>query len=361
MQPALSMNLRGPLRGKPGAFSVSGRGALDREPLGTYRTARAILGELMQARHLASAEPACAGASCPACQAPHRAKLVAAIRRQEPLVFVLPAFPGKSPNPAKVLGPLPDLGERLALQSLHDLAERIGRFHAPGARIVLCSDGRVFSDVVGMHEGDVSAYQRELESEIAAMGLDTLSVFSLDDLADAGDFSRARDQLMERHGLSLEVLRERVRRGGAGSRDLDDREAHRLYCGITRFMFEDSLHPGQTRSRTALQKEARVRAYEVIRRSQAWGDLLAETFPEAIRLSIHPQACGATKLGVRLLPGELWMTPWHGVAVRSRHGIVLMKRAEAERLGALCVTDARGRADHFVLPHPVGFQGGASR
>jgi pyoverdine/dityrosine biosynthesis protein Dit1 len=50
-----------------------------------------------------------------------------------------------------------------------------------------------------------------------------------------------------------------------------------------------------------------------------------------------------------MLQGDPWMTPWHGVAVETPAGVVLMKRAEAERLGAELVTDAQGRPSHFRL------------
>jgi L-tyrosine isonitrile synthase len=43
------------------------------------------------------------------------------IARGEPIHFVLPAFPAKSPNPEKTLGRLPDYGEVLALLGLNGL------------------------------------------------------------------------------------------------------------------------------------------------------------------------------------------------------------------------------------------------
>jgi len=60
---------------------------------------------------------------------------------------------------------------------------------------------------------------------------------------------------------------------------------------ITRFLGEDTAdHPG---TRSALQRECRQRAYGVIQRSRAWGDLIAEHHPHGVRLSTHPQPIGA--------------------------------------------------------------------
>jgi pyoverdine/dityrosine biosynthesis protein Dit1 len=122
-----------------------------------------------------------------------------------------------------------------------------------------------------------------------------------------------------------------------------------MYCGITRFLFEDSIQPGQTKSRTVIQKESRAKAYEVIRRSNAWSELIAERFPKAVRLSIHPQTCGARKLGIRLIGNESWMTPWHGVAVDTKEGFVLLKRSQAEELGAQLVYCSNGQPSHYKL------------
>lgn len=311
--------------------------------------AEAILAELLPFRRMVRSEGSCASKACAHCAAPHLDKIKTAIVMRQPITFVLPAFPGKSPNPAKVLGPLPDMGEQRALQFLNDLCRRIRRLYMPGARIILCSDGRVFSDVVGMPEADVTAYQRGLDRMIDGLGLDNLSVFNLDELCPDGDFDQVRSDLMAEYGQSLEALKAKVLRGGHGSESRDDQDAHRLYCGITRFLFEDAIHPGQQLSRTAVQKDSRVRAYEVIRRSNAWSELIADRFPTAVRLSIHPQTCGSRKLGIQLLGDSSWMTPWHGVAVDTGDQFVLMKRSEAERLGSVLVNDAEGRASHFQL------------
>jgi pyoverdine/dityrosine biosynthesis protein Dit1 len=255
------------------------------------------------------------------------------------VTFVLPAFPGKSPNPAKVLGTLPDMAEWRALEFLQHLCDRVKRYYWPGARVILCSDGRVFSDVVGMRDEDVTAYQDELAQMIAEAGFTSISTFNLDYVYEALSFDQMRAQLMEQYGEPLEALKASVK---------EDEETHRLYCGITRFLLEDALVPGQKKSRTALQKECRGRAYQVIQRSKAWGDLVELRFPNAVRLSIHPQVCGSKKLGIRLVEPDSWMTPWHGVAIDVGGRFMLLKRSEAENLGARLIHQG-GRPSHFVL------------
>lgn len=311
--------------------------------------ASAILRDIMQFRRVTAPSSACDVSSCLRCLAPHLAKVVSAIVRDEAIILVLPAFPGKSPNPAKILGPLPDMAERRALGFLNELCNRIKQLHNPGARIILCSDGRVFSDVIGMNEDDVTNYRAHLDQIIGELGATNLSTFTLDELRDGGDTAAARLKLMDQYGQSLESLRERVRRGRFSADYPEDEEAHRMYCGITRFLVEDAMHPGQVKSRSAIQKDCRIRAYEVIRRSNAWSELIAERFPGAVRLSIHPQTCGSRKIGIQLLGTDSWMTPWHGVAVDTGEDFVLMKRSEAESLGAALIRNADGRASHYKL------------
>lgn len=309
--------------------------------------AREVLRVVMPFRRMSSSQEICK-LSCSTCLEPHLLAMISAIKENRPITFVLPAFPGKSPNLAKVLGTLPDMAEQLSLMFLDGLCKRIKKTYAPGAKVILCSDGRVFSDVVGMNEEDVSAYQREINLMIERLSLTSISTFNLDDVYPEHDYTQMRHELMDKYGRSVDTLKTMVRAGAMKNSKQDEKEAHRLYCGITRFLFEDALYPGQEKSRSAIQKESRARAYEVIRRSNAWSGLLERHFHNAIRLSIHPQVCGAKKLGIRLVDADSWMTPWHGVAVEVNGRFQLLKRSEAEELGAKLV-HRNNRPSHFKL------------
>lgn len=320
-------------------------------PASATETAKAILMEVMRFRRASGPEMCSPQAPCEACLAPHLPKIVANVLANEPVTFILPAFPGKSPNLAKVLGVLPDMGERRALAFLQGLCDRIGQLWAPGAKVILASDGRVFSDVVGMTDEDVTAYRDALGAMIAELGLTAISTFNLEELYVDVTFDEMRERLMADFAQDLEALRAAVKRGGQADASAQDRETNRLYCGITRFLVEDSTFPGQTMSKNAIQNASRARAYEVIQRSQAWSGVVERHFPACVRLSIHPHGCGAAKLGIHMAEntaGDSWMTPWHGVALETADGLVLTKRAQAEALGATLVTVA-GRPSHFSL------------
>lgn len=69
-----------------------------------------------------------------------------AVKVNGPVRMVLPAFPFKSPNSeVKVLGTLPDKAEDLALAHLNGMCAAIEEMYAPGARLVIVSDGLVYN------------------------------------------------------------------------------------------------------------------------------------------------------------------------------------------------------------------------
>ena len=272
----------------------------------------------------------------------HAGKIEALVAAGKVIDLVLPAFPAKSANPEKTTGLLPDLGELLALKRLEALAVEIEEVYAPGARIVICSDGRVFSDLVGVTDADVSAYGAEIARIIADEGLRHLTTFDMDDLfPGVRDHDQTRNELVTRYAESLETVRERA---------AHDADARRMYNGIHRFLFEDLvvLHPEM--SRTKVRDWSGKLAYQVIQRSNAWSNLVAAEFPEAVRLSIHPQAAHSRKIGVQMVASSnLWRTPWHASVLFDGKNHSLVRRADAEAMGAVLVK-ANDRYAFFALP-----------
>lgn len=273
---------------------------------------------------------------------PHLSKIRRAMARAEPIHLILPGFPAKSPNRQKTLGPLPDLAEKFALHNLYKLCHRIDEIYPPGTRFTICSDGRVFSDLVRIPDADVSAYGDYLKTYAREHYGDLFGFMDLDDVyTGIKDFDTLREELLVDYGEPIRQLRRRCR---------EQAEAKAMYRGITRFLFEDysGLDAFKNESRTAIQKHARAIAYRVIQRSNAWTRLLEAHLGDAIRLSVHPQYRVSNKIGVYLADADdNWLTPWHGVAVKHKDKITLRKRSEAQAIGLLAYVD--GRPSHFEL------------
>lgn len=300
------------------------------------RMAKEIIALLLkQKRQVKSYALNCQGNYCPNCQEPHLAKVFQAIVMEQPITLILPAFPAKSANRQKTISSRPDLGEIMGLKNLNQLCHHIKQLHAPGVQLIICSDGRVFNDLVLVKDTDVDIYQQEIKSIIAKNELTYLSTFSLDDVYTHCSYEMMREKLINEFGEPLPSLKKRV---------LANEILLYQFNGIHRFIIEDQLYLRQNLSKNQVRKEAKHVAYEVLRRSNAWSHLLANYFPYAVRLSIHPQPCGSEKLGIQFLPANnCWATPWHNVLLKNKNAWQLIKRAEAERLGA------KFNHDHYVL------------
>lgn len=299
-----------------------------------------ILHQLFQHRRLQADAGTCAENPCERCLALHLPKVRRFVIAEEPVHFLLPSFPAKSPNPKKVLGRLPDMAEEIALGFLDGVCEEIKNIYPPGARITICSDGRVFSDLVGVSDADVTEYGEELTVMLERIGIRSLDTFSMEDLFDIGDHGVMRDHLCTHYADSLAAIEGRIQTS----------DHHRaLFNGIQRFLFEDRVALEAGKSRTRVRNECRELAHRVIQRSDAWGRLINDCFPTALRLSIHPQSPHSNKIGILLGDADdVWLTPWHGVAVKRQERFKLMRRHEADALGARLVERA-GRPSHYRL------------
>lgn len=256
------------------------------------------------------------------------------IDAERPVHLILPAFPAKSPNRDKTLGALPDMADLEGLRMLNRLAQQIRELHQPGARILICSDGRVFADVVQVSDMDVENYKRGIERMIAWHDLAHLETFHLEDVFGSLSFNNMRERLTRNFAVPVEQLRENLN---------GDPALRLMFNGIHRFMFEDQLFLSPHLSREKARQHSKQLAYQVIQRSNAWSRLLEQRFPASVRLSIHPQVPQSEKLGVQLVPAEnKWATPWHNVLVTDGLNKKLMKRAEAEAAGAVLTRSDEG-------------------
>jgi pyoverdine/dityrosine biosynthesis protein Dit1 len=293
---------------------------------------------LFRSRRLLHPEESCARVACPACYAPHVKAISAFIAQQKPITFVLPSFPAKSPNPRKVVGALPDLAEQLALRFLQSLCEQISRMYVPGARVILCSTGRVLSDLVSVPDEAVTEYRRELESLIEGLDTPAIELFSLEH-ALHGNHEKMRSRLIARYADPLEQVRERA---------LQEPRVRAMFNGLHRLLLEDEgvLHP--ERSPTKALVRSKELACRILQRGGAWARVIEERYPDAVRLSVYPQEAHSEQLGIYLVETkDLWLMPWHGVVLEQGNSLTLVKRHEAERLNASLVW-RNERPSHFV-------------
>ena len=133
-------------------------------------------------------------------------RMIDKMNRQEKLVFLLPAFPAKSPSPLKTSGVLPDMGEVLGLMNLQKMCESISENYAPGAQLIICSDGRVFSDVVDVRDELIDQYAAGISEIIREFNLNHLKTFSMDDVHPDLKPDDLRKKLLSKYALSSEQV-----------------------------------------------------------------------------------------------------------------------------------------------------------
>lgn len=277
-----------------------------------------------------SDESDCVKNPCLKCKAVFFEKLASFIDNNKKLEFILPAFPAKSPNPEKTAGYLPDLGEKLSLNFINTLCEKISTIYKPGADIIICSDGRVFNDLVNVSNKSVTAYRQEIEKIITQDSLKHLKMYDLESKYNGLDFSEMRKNLIKDFAQPVEKVINDIKQNET---DL------RLFNGIHRFIYEDYLLLCESISKNKVRQMTKEIAYYLVQRSNAWSNLIKSEFENAIRLSIHPQMCGSEKFGINLVQSkDAWITPWHGVILQIGEDYHLVKRKFAE---SLAVKDIR--------------------
>jgi pyoverdine/dityrosine biosynthesis protein Dit1 len=276
-------------------------------------------------------------------QKAHFDRIFAYVEAGEKIQMILPAFPVKSPNRNKTLTHLPDYAERHAFQQLSILCDDIKSIYSPGVEFTICSDGRVFSDLLRISDEHVTEYGETLRSMVEESHPGVFTFFNLDKVYNSiSCFDTMREDLMVNYGEALSDLVYRTK---------TEPHAKSMYLGITRFIFEDfsGIDPFKKLARNAIQKAAKSVSYRVIQRSNAWSKLLKEQYPKAVRLSIHPQFRVSEKIGIYLGDVEnSWVTPWHSVAVIDEDRVLFMKRSDAESQPDVLLAYHDGQPSHFV-------------
>lgn len=282
-------------------------------------------------RKISALDHGCTGNFCAECFGIHETKINYFTSQNLPLHFILPAFPAKSPNPEKVLGPLPDLAEEIALMTLENMCKEISSIYSPGATLTICSDGRIFSELVGVTDEQITLYVKKIKELITKLNLQHINIVNLEDLTAGNSFDEQRQELFEKYAEPLEDLQHRMK---------VNPEFQHLFNGIHRFISEDRKAVAPDSTMSQIKKESKTIALQVIQHSNAWTRFLLYIYPNSIRLSIHPYNSHNDKIGIQLTKAtNNWITPWHGVIVLDTDGYTLMKKSEAEQKGARLVTE----------------------
>ncbi|PYH43121.1 isocyanide synthase family protein [Aspergillus saccharolyticus JOP 1030-1] len=254
----------------------------------------------------------------------YRPQLLSTLRyfvsRQEAINMVVPAYPFKSPNrEEKVLGPDPDVGERMSLEHFNSIGARISQIYPPGGYVTIVSDGCCYNDLLGVSDEEVFRYAEGLHRIVDRLGLKHLR------------FSDPFDLIEGKHNVPVTEEEYASRIGELKDRlfttympagyDFDeslkhDPNATLTYRGYIRFLMSDlaMFFKEKQMSKSAIKKHCASVARRMIERGKVFSALVASASPLHVRLSIHASD-NTSKLSVTLLPQERYsafpVTPWH--------------------------------------------------
>ncbi|KAI0546584.1 Pyoverdine/dityrosine biosynthesis protein-domain-containing protein [Xylaria curta] len=221
-----------------------------------------------------------------------------------PIRMLLPGFPFKENSKNLVLGPLPDLGEELALAHLQSLCDNISAIYENGAEIIIY--------LMGVSEEAVWEYGEALRAMAARNELRSIKFIRLWDLLEHPGLGFDRNNQKQAKTYYIEhatcIRRELMYRYGdaefdanaAIKTDKDWATTHNVYTGVlTR---KDTENPESL-------------ATQMIPRGEAYGAALRANLPDCVRLSIHDSA-GKGKFSLALIPrekGSVGLMPWRSV------------------------------------------------
>jgi pyoverdine/dityrosine biosynthesis protein Dit1 len=250
-------------------------------------------------------------------------RIMGFLRKNEPIRFSMLGYPFKSKNTRdKVLGVLPDLGEEKSLENFGYLNDRIKQVYEPGVQFSIISDGYIFSDVWGIPDASVLAYN-EITKDLAKNY--PIKLF------DAGDFYQKetsmyniREKIIGQFGITAEELERRI---------LNDLNVNTLYRGMIIFMTEEFAMMDFP-SRNQREKFAKIKAREAMFRNEAYSAMVQENFKDHIRLSMHNSTNDGTKYSIQLIHGKYKYSPWHSCLVVHADGTLeTVHRGEAVSKG----------------------------
>ncbi|WPK24611.1 hypothetical protein PUMCH_001890 [Australozyma saopauloensis] len=249
-----------------------------------------------------------------------------------PVSAVLPAFPCKSFNLEKVHSPQPDLGEELAIRRIIEFVVQVNKVYSPGVHFYIVSDGHVFSDCVNVDDDVVDEFTQGLKDiydRVRPQGFDGLFFKGLNDCFEShckAEISNVLDGIEVDHYLETKLDRETelnrkiLMLGCDDSAELIREQIQTpghprlyLYRGFNKFMKEDlmSTPAAKLSSQKRFKKMVSNVSFEMIRRNDAYSNLVELVFPFHLRLSIHAHTNSGPKYGIRMLNPEICRTVNH--------------------------------------------------
>ena len=223
---------------------------------------------------------------------------------KEKLNFVIPSFPGKSPNSNSCFSFLPDYTENISLRTINNFIDAVNKVYPYGCKFTIIHDGHFFNYIgITRSELELNEYILSLRKKCG----ECVKSVTIYDLMNSSDLynaytlfeSKYLDNKIPIVNFQNEILFTRNEFGYK--------------------IFEDGLSNNQK------QKIATNIARKSILIKNGINNMINDLFPDGIRLSVHFQDKDSVKMGFKLIPLAINKgTPWFYVAYVSKCGKIIL-------------------------------------
>ncbi|MCH5586359.1 isocyanide synthase family protein [Shimazuella sp. AN120528] len=238
-------------------------------------------------------------------------KLEYFINNDKPINFIMPAFPGKSPNSNSTFTSDIGLEEIIALKTIENFISSINCLYQYGCKFTIIHDGHLFYDL------GITRTDEQLTSYVKSfikLKSDSIISFTLNDLMGSNSFSVSRNKFKK------EYVESNI--NCPCSRDIQNETL------FTKNEFADKIGY-LNMSKNQLQKKSKEIAKKALILKAGLSDLISKNFDRYIRLSIHYQKKESPKMGIQLIPNAInHGTPWFNVLYKAPSGKVILGKKD---------------------------------
>lgn len=252
-------------------------------------------------------------------------KIKASIAKNEPVQFMLPAFPFKIANPLKSSRGDADLAEAAAFIRFNEINLQIKKLYKPGAQFTVFHDGHLYYRHFLHEQADADRYFTSLKKFVKELGFEDViklkdafaELKKIDNFPTIYEEARKEiSNLWKREGLRNERITQ-IMQAAKNNIKLADIPYTILY----RINFAEEWD--LTKEEKKLKKEIAERAkkcafeYMVVQHALERAEFFKKMVPDGIRLTVHPKE---GHIGIFLVKRKTVLLPWMGVGVIKANG-----------------------------------------
>jgi len=254
-------------------------------------------------------------------------KIEYSISQNEPIKFMLPAFPFKIANPLKSFRDDADLAEIGAFARFNEINLQIKKFYKPGAQFHVFHDGHLYFRHFLHSEADADRYFNSMKRFIKELGLEDVVLLrnAFEELKEINNFDEIYQQarkemtnLWQEGKFSNEKI-QTIIQSAKNNVKLSDVPYHVLYK--INFAEDWDLTNEEKKLKQEISERADKCAFEymVVQHALEKANFFNERVPNGVRLTVHPKE---GHIGVFLVKRKTHLLPWMGVGVLKNNGSV---------------------------------------